>query len=232
MSTADDIRRWEEEGDRRGTRLALRGRKMEWEDVIKEAFSELPEQAPPLPFNMTPEGQRFLEFSRICPIEFTEAIENTRLPNSSAFSRVVQWDGVFPGPMASGATGTAKTRAAWAALKRLHIDKAKTFAWFPVKRLLNEFNKYEAANLGQEFYKQYSYQSVLFVDDIDKINWSFDSESAALFQFYDWVYRENRPCISTTNRPAAWWSEKMGEAFTRRLFTDAHFHVDFTGVRK
>lgn len=226
MTSPEEIRRWEEEGDRKGTRLALRS-KMDWSEVAAIAKEHLPEIAPALPFNMTPEGQRFAEFARICPIEFTETIETRRLPNSGAFSRMVQWDGVFPGPMASGATGTAKTRAAWALLKRLHIEKAKTFAWFPVKKLLTDFNKYEAANLGQEFYKQYSHQSVLFVDDIDKINWSFDSESAALFQFYDWVYRENRPCISTTNRPATWWAEKMGDAFTRRLFSDAHFHVDF-----
>lgn len=33
--------------------------------------------------------------------------------------------------------------------------------------------------------------------------------------------------ITTTNKDRAWWSEKMGEAFARRLFEGAHFEVVF-----
>jgi hypothetical protein len=33
--------------------------------------------------------------------------------------------------------------------------------------------------------------------------------------------------ITTTNKDRQWWADKMGDAFARRLFDDAHFAVQF-----
>ena len=86
---------------------------------------------------------------------------------------------------------------------------------------------YESKDLADEFWKFYGNFNVLFVDDADKFNTQFDSEGAAIFAFYDWIYREHRPCITTTNKDREWWSNLIGEAHTRRLFDDAHFEVRF-----
>ena len=171
--------------------------------------------------------ERLARFRRVCPPEFMQKIDRTQLANAEAFDAVAQWDGCFPGPLACGKTNTAKTRAAWSALGRLNVGASRSFAWFPVKRLITEFVRYESKDLADEFWRYYRSYHILLVDDVDKINWQFESECAALFQFYDWVYREQRAVITTTNKDRAWWSEKMGDAFARRLFDDAHRTVTF-----
>lgn len=171
--------------------------------------------------------ERLSRFRRVCPPEFMQKIDRTLLTNTEAFDSVAQWDGRFPGPLAVGKTDTAKTRAAWSALCRLNVNEKKSFAWFPVKRLLTEFVRYESKDLADEFWRYYRGFNVLFVDDVDKINWAFESETTALFQFYDWVYRDNRPVITTTNRDRQWWEQALGPAFARRLFDDAHRTVTF-----
>lgn len=223
-----ELQRWQDRENLRLGQRTARHEGMEWAEVAKIAAECLPETAPPLPYEMTSEGIRMDAFRELCPEEFCQKPDRARLPDATAFDQVAQWNGGFPGPLATGATERAKTRAAWSALGRLHVKEGKSFAWFPVKRLITEFLRYESKDAADQFWRYYGNYDLLFVDDVDKINWSFDSESAALFQFYDWVYRERRPCITTTNRGQQWWTEKMTEAFARRLFKDAHYPVVFT----
>lgn len=182
-----------------------------------------------LPERLTPEYERMEKFKKVCDARFLHKIDRAKLANPRAFDRVADWNGSFPGPLAIGPTGLAKTRAAWSALGRLWVREGKAFAWFPVKRLITEFERYESKGYADEFWKAYSPPrfKVLFVDDIDKLNWQFESQGASLWAFYDWVYRAEIACITTTNKPEEWWEEKMGEAFVRRLFTDSHFQVKF-----
>lgn len=222
-----EFEKWMAQRAEKGKRLAVMDRGIEWSQVMEMAREHLPEVPPPLPYEMTTEGIRLAQFKKCCPEEFYQKLDRERLPSPSAFDSVALWDGSFPGPVAVGDTDTAKTRAAWSALGRLHVKENRNFAWFPVKRLITEFIRYESKDLADEFWRYYRNFAVLMVDDLDKINWQFDSESAALFQFYDWIYREGRPCITTTNKGEEWWTDKMGEAFARRLFKDAHFAVKF-----
>lgn len=172
-------------------------------------------------------AERISRFKRACPPEFSGRVDRGLIGNPDAFDRVTAWAGAFPGPLASGPTGKSKTRAAWSVLGRLTVDGGKTLAWFPVKRLLTEFARYESRDIADEFWRYYRTFDVLLVDDLDKINWQFESEMQTLFQFYDWIYRDHRPCVTTTNRDRKWWAEKMGDAFARRLFDEAHFTVTF-----
>jgi hypothetical protein len=197
-----------------------------WRALFLKIQDSLPEKVD-IPFNRTPEGERTAAFKRVCDVEFSRRIDRSLLRFPEAFDRVALWDGSFPGPCAIGETGTAKTRAAWSAIARLYIREAKTFAWFPVKRLVSEIDRYDSNGIGDEFFRLYSHYRVLFVDDADKINWAFESQCSSLFAFYDWVYRTRKPCVTTTNKPREWWAEKMGDAFARRLFDDAHFAVIF-----
>ncbi len=193
---------------------------------LKAALETLPEVVK-LPFEHTPEGQRLAKFRKICDPEFMRTIDRALLPSAEAFDRIADWSGAFPGPVATGPTNAAKTRAAWSALGKLYVKGNKAFAWFPARRLVGELAKYEEANIAEEFFRTYSFFPILFVDDLDKINWQFDSQSAAMFAFYDWVYRAKRPCITTTNKTRKWWADKMGDAFARRLFESSHFEVNF-----
>jgi hypothetical protein len=197
-----------------------------WRQVFLKICESLPETVE-VPFNRTPEGFRTAEFKRVCDAEFSRRIDRSKLQFPDAFDRVALWDGSFPGPCAFGKTGTAKSRAAWSALARLYIRANKDFAWFPVKRLVSSMDKYEQSGNLHEFFRLYAHSRILFVDDLDKINWAFESQISSVFAFYDWIYRTRKPCITTTNKSREWWVEKMGEAFARRLFDDAHFAVSF-----
>lgn len=198
----------------------------DWRHQFLAACADLPDKVE-LPYAMTPEGERMAKFKAICPPEFLKKIDRTLLTNPDAFDRVSKWDGAFPGPCANGTTDTAKSRATWSALGRLYVRENKPFAWFPVRRMITELEVYENRNSADEFFRTYSFFKVLMVDDVDKINWQFESHAALLFSFYDWIYRSHIPCITTTNKNRKWWANKMGDAFARRLFDDAHFEVSF-----
>jgi len=197
-----------------------------WRAAFEAAIAHLPESVT-IPYELTDEGQRLAKFKRVCPPEFCVKIDRAKLNHAAPFDNVAQWDGRFKGPCAVGGTGSGKTRAAWSALGRLYVRENKPFAWFPVKRLMSEIAWYVEHGQTDAFFRGYDMFSVLMVDDVDKINWQFESNQEALFAFYDWIYRSNKPCITTTNQTAKWWANKMGDAFTRRLFDDAHFAVKF-----
>ena len=199
----------------------------DWRTTFLAACQTLPEVAPVPPYESTPEGRRWASFKHVCPPQFIPKIDRTLIPHPAPFDAVANWDGRFPGPCAFGPTDTAKTRAAWWALRQLYVRGNKPFAWFPVRRLITELKKFADTGYADEFFRQYDHFSVLLVDDVDKVNWDFTSDTEALFAFYDWVYRSKKPCISTTNKPREWWDKMMGEAFSRRLFIDAHYAVKF-----
>lgn len=227
-----EILAWEERRINSNERLAPPAQGMEWEEVLAKLAAMPPETAEESAVRLQTEAQharrdRLAAFKRICPPEFSQRLDRGRLPNPAAFDAVAQWQGRFRGILASGKTGCGKTRAAWSALGRLQVEEGRTFAWFPVKRLITEYNRYEGKDLADEFWRYYRNFNALFVDDLDKFNSQFESESSAIFQFYDWAYRENKAVITTTNKPRKWWEKLMGEAFTRRLFDEIHTHIDF-----
>lgn len=218
--------------DTRARHHARKTEGIEFTDIVKQ-LATLPPETPEEAAEREKRRQavdredRLARFRKVCPPEFMQKIDRAQLANPAAFDTVRAWTGRFPGLILTGDTGKSKTRAAWSVLGRLNVEQERSIAWFPVKRLLTEFLRYESKDLADEFWRNYRGFHVLFVDDIDKINWQFESEGAALFQFYDWVYREQRPCITTTNKPRSWWADKQGDAFARRLFDDAHSEVDF-----
>ncbi len=180
-----------------------------------------------IPFEITPAGERAAQFKRVCDERFYVEVDYLRVKCRAAFDRVLAWDGRFPGPAATGSTGLGKTLASWCALRRLYVDTNMPFAWFPVRRLVTELERYEKKDCADEFFRNYDFFKILFVDDLDKINWDFESHAQMLFSFFDWVYRTKKPCIVTTNRSRKWWTDKAGEAFVRRLFVDACVEVEF-----
>lgn len=226
-----DIARWADQEREKREAASPTSAPGAFKDVraqLKAAFESLPEKAE-IPFHLTPEGERLERFKRALEDspEFLKRIDRTLLANPAAFDRVANWDGSFPGPCACGATSTAKTRAAWSVLGRLYVRQNRAFAWFPVRRLVGELERYETAGCADQFFHQYDFFPNLFVDDVDKINWQYESNQSALFAFYDWIYRRRKPCITTTNRARKWWADKMGGAFARRMFDDAHYLVEF-----
>ncbi len=195
---------------------------------LKAVFAYLPETVE-IPFSHTPEGERYATFSKAVPPEYAPAIDRKLLRDPIGFDRVASWDGSFPGPCANGPTSTAKTRAAWACLRRLWVQKGIGFTWRPARKLITAIEEMDGSVEGLLYRNQAS--KIWFIDDADKLNWQFQSHPEALFAFYDTIYRQNIPCITTTNKDRNWWVDKMGEAFARRLFDEAHFPVDFKTSR-
>lgn len=198
-----------------------------WLDQMREQWQRAPAPEQEIAHDITEEGRRAAEFKRVCPEEFITPVDRQRLISQISFDRIASWNGEHPGPIAVGPTGTSKTRAAWSALGRLYVRQHKAFVWFPVRRLITQMSKYEQADLADECFHNWTFYEILFVDDLEKINWQFQSESEYLFSFYDWVYRCRRPCMTTTNMSRQWWADKMGDAFVRRVFDEAHHEVKF-----
>jgi hypothetical protein len=193
---------------------------------LKEALATLPEKVE-IPYDKTPEGERAAQFKRVCPEEFYVEVDFLKVRSRRGYDSMLAWDGSFPGPCAVGDTRIGKTFAAWQAIRNLYVKKNMTFAWFPVRRMVTELERYEKAGVADDFFRTYDLHRLLFVDDFDKINWDYESHSQMLFAFLDWIYRANKPCIITTNRNRAWWKEKTGDAFVRRLFVDGCREIEF-----
>lgn len=193
---------------------------------FQQALSSLPEKVE-IPYEKTPEGERNALFQRVIDPNFDAEIDFARIRCPAAFDRVLKWDGRFPGPCAAGTTGFGKTFVAWQALRRLYVKENRAFRWFPVRLLVTELERYEKNECTADFFRQCDFFKILFVDDIDKINWDFESHAQMLFSFFDWVYRAKKPCIVTTNRDRAWWKAKAGDALVRRLFDDGCVEVAF-----
>jgi hypothetical protein len=195
-------------------------------DRLRQTLAALPEKVE-VPYDRTPEGERAAQFARVVDPNFSGKIDVSRIRSAAAFDRVLKWDGSFPGPCATGGTGMGKTFVAWQALRRLYVKENRAFKWFPVRLLVTELERYEKHECTADFFRQCDYFRILFVDDIDKINWDFESHAQMLFSFLDWVYRAKKPCIVTTNRDRAWWKQKAGDALVRRLFDDGCVEVNF-----
>ena len=198
----------------------------DWRIALEQAIAQLPEHVE-VPYEMTPEGQRWARFKGICPEEFLPKIDRSKLPKPQQFDAVANWDGTFPGPLAYGTTDTAKTRAIWYALRVQFVKHNRTFAWFPVKKLVAELEHWDKIGQAHEFYRQYSHYRMLMVDDLDKINWRDENQMSILFDFYDKIYRDRTRLLATTNKDRDWWTDRMGDAFARRLFKDCHTAVQF-----
>ena len=199
-----------------------------WREQFLVACASLPDTPPPPSPAALAQLGRLAAFRSVCDPEFLKRIDRAELPDPVAFDRVAQWPGTYPGRLATGTTNTAKTRAAWSCLGRLYVRENRPFKWYPVRTLMKALDDEENAGYGADFFRHLGHFPILFVDDIDKINWQFDSTKQQLFAFFDWVYRTRKPCLTTTNKDRAWWANMMGDAFARRLFDDAHETVEFS----
>ena len=199
-----------------------------WREQFLVACASLPDTPPPPSPAALAQLGRLAAFRSVCDPEFLKRIDRALLPDPAAFDRVAQWPGTYPGRLATGTTNTAKTRAAWSCLGRLYVRENRPFKWYPVRTLMKALDDEENAGYGADFFRHLGHFPILFVDDIDKINWQFDSTKQQLFAFFDWVYRTRKPCLTTTNKDRAWWANMMGDAFARRLFDDAHETVEFS----
>lgn len=172
------------------------------------------------------EKERMRRFKEVCPSEFFQKIDLTKIKNATAFAKVVSWSGQFPGPLAYGPTGTGKTRSAWSVLGRLWVREGKAFRWYSAKRLTDSFFEYHMEGRPEAFWRGLGGVNLILLDDMDKME-SSERNNTVLFELYDWLTREQHPAITTTNQGQDWWANRMGEAFARRMFEGAHQPVKF-----
>ncbi len=224
---ADGAAAWEaKQKEKAAKELAGQSAYAQTREAFTAILQKLPEKVE-IPYHLTAEGERLTRFQRTCDEKFFVEVDFLRIRDRAAYDRVMKWDGRFPGPCAVGTTGLGKTFASWQILRELYVKKAIPFKWFPVRDLVNEMKRYEDNECTADFFRQIDFFKVIFVDDIDKINWDFSSSVQMLLAFLDWVYRRQKPCIVTTNRDRAWWKAKAGDALVRRLFDDGFVEVNF-----
>jgi len=171
-------------------------------------------------------NHRLDRFRTVCPAEFYEKIDRSKLTNADAFDAVQKWDGTYPGPLLFGETSKAKTRAAWVSLGRLYTRDGLPFEFFTAERLLRAI---EENRNGISHYLDYlrRWSELFFFDDLHRFNTAFESQGMALAQVYDWIYRNHIPAITTTNKPREWWTQLLGESTARRMFDEAHTLINF-----
>jgi|GEM_PF-3117985 len=156
-------------------------------------------------------------------------IDWSRVNNAAATRRVLEWDGQAPGLLLTGATGTGKTRAALAVLRKLCVENALRIKAYSLKKLLSHLAEYEKHGETRGYSGPNPYRpeaQVLFVDDIDKLNSQFKSEHSYLWDYYNWVYASGRAVITTTQYTLEQWEQTMGASFARRL-REAHTLINF-----
>jgi len=158
-----------------------------------------------------------------------EQLDWQKTPMPAATRHVLEWDGTAPGLLLIGETGTGKTRAALACLRKLCVERGMRFKAYTLKRLLTQLAEYEKHGEARGYSGPNPYRpaaELLFVDDIDKLNRQFQSEAASLWDYYNWVYSAGRAVITTTQRSLEQWENLLGRSFARRL-KEAHHVVQF-----
>jgi hypothetical protein len=161
-----------------------------------------------------------------CPAEFQKPIDLSLV--RPAYHTLMKWDGTFPGYCCVGDTNSGKTRACWSVLSALSAG----FTYYGARDLIDAHWDWHGGMWDKVFgtwrlmHGCHHQLHVMLLDDVDKVAMN-PITTELLFNFYDIVYEEQIPCLSTTNRSRQWWKDKMGEAFTRRFLDDGQKELQF-----
>ena len=116
--------------------------------------------------------QRLQDVACKIPADFLTPIDRTRSTvDWKAFDEIQEWDGK-KSITARGVSQIGKTRAIYQALKREYVENYRNFLVLDEFQLLAKVS--DAAKNGklEELAKKFNGSDILFIDDIDKVNFS------------------------------------------------------------
>lgn len=148
-------------------------------------------------------------FRSNCPIDYLDF--NVEYPslqtNRRQIEEILNWKENPVGILATGSTGTGKTRAMFALCKRLIQDEAKEVAIWPAKKFFYQLEsnvRYGHDEAG-EFIKCVAHKKILFIDDYGQESVLANKQDWAtgwFFKLLDIRVGNRLPLLMTTNLTA------------------------------
>ena len=173
--------------------------------------------------------RRLERFKEICPPEFLQAIDRTKIANVAAWDEADAWPGTHPGIwLWSNDTGEAKTRMLWRKFGQLHVDHGKSVMRTTGLHLAEDYRDCIHRAATTAFYGRFGRIDVVMLDDLDKIplpqmgqgfraSEEADRNGRMLRELFDGFYEDHTPVLVTANEPIAWFGARLGPSGERRM---------------
>ena len=156
--------------------------------------------------------QRLARFNDLCPAQFRERIRRELLPNLTAWDAADAWTGGHPGIwLWSAATGLGKTRMLWRHLGRMHVEHGRSILKLSGQAMAEEYFRLHMDGKPGDFYRWLEQSDLIFLDDLDKIDFSNPRSPRMLRETFDKFYEAKKPVLVTANEPIAWFGSTLGE---------------------
>jgi Cdc6-like AAA superfamily ATPase len=161
-------------------------------------------------------------FKQVCPREFQQKIDRSKIGNLAAWDLADTWTGSHPGIWIwSHDTGEAKSRMLWRKFGELHVNHGKTVMRITGLNLSEAYHDAFFKNHTSEFYGRFGKINVIMLDDLDKmaLNDSDGGQRNArmLRELFDRFYEQHKPVMVTSNENIAWFEERAGPSAGRRM---------------
>lgn len=162
--------------------------------------------------------QRLAAFRELCPPEFSQKIDRSKIPNTGAWDQADVWQGAFPGLwLWSHATGKGKSRMLWRQFGKLHVDFGRDVVRATGQQLAEDYFRFYMAGNPREFYRRLMRHDVIMIDDLDKADFRADRTVRMLRELWDFLYEANKPVLVTANEDITEIENRLGMSGGRRI---------------
>jgi chromosomal replication initiation ATPase DnaA len=162
-------------------------------------------------------AQRLERFQDLCPVEFRQKIDRSKLPNLAAWDSADAWNMQAPGLwLWSTETGRGKSRMAWRLFGRAHVQHGRHVLKTSGQSLAESYFEDHMDGDPRRFYRRALAPDILIIDDIDKAEVS-ERNRRALRELWDELYSHRKAVIVTANRPIEWFAKDFGPSAVRRM---------------
>ncbi len=187
---------------------------------IKEGiFDPNAPKAEPKPFDYAASlrAQRMEKFVALCPDEFRQKIDRSKLPNLAAWDEADAWTLQVPGLwLWSHETGKGKSRMAWRLFGRAHVEFGKYVLKCSGQSLCEEYFECYMDGDPRAFYRRILRADLLIIDDIDKAEVT-ERNRRAIRELWDELYANRKAVVVTSNEPVEFFRAQFGESCVRRM---------------
>ena len=161
--------------------------------------------------------QRLTRFNALCPVEFREKIDRTRLPNLAAWDEADAWGGTHPGLwLWSNETGRGKSRMAWRQFGRAHVERGRFTIKASGQSLCEDYFSHHMDGNPRTFYRSILCADLLIIDDLDKAEFN-ERNKRTIRELFDELYAHRKSVIVTANEPISFFEQVTGASCVRRM---------------